>query len=284
VSWLRLQVAATSRSADAVGERLEQAGAVAVSTLPADDDSTVLEPGLDETPLWDAVLVQALLPLATDLGALADLHPEVDFIAEQDWSATWRSGLAVQRFGRLLVVPHDVDAHVESVDSVDGEKVVLRLDPGLAFGTGTHPSTALCLKWLAGQPLDGLRVLDVGSGSGILGIAALRLGAAAVVAVDRDPQARCATAANATANGVDIAVADHLDRVDGRFDVAVANIVANTLCAMAPMLVARADTVVLAGLLADQAERIRGAFAPLHFESPAVQDGWALLCGRRVDG
>lgn len=279
MSWLRLQIAATALTADSVSERLERAGAVALTLLPGESgDAAVMEPRLDETPLWDALQVQALLPLAADLRPLADLDPEVEFVADRDWSMNWRTGLAIQRFGRLAVAPHDA-----GVDD-DRECVVVRLDPGLAFGTGTHPSTALCLDWLAGQSLAGAQVLDVGSGSGILGICAARLGAARVVAVDHDPQARGATVANARANGVDATVVHGLECVTGRFDVAIANIVANTLCAMAPQLMAHAETIVLAGLLEEQAERVRGAFEPLHFEPAVVRDGWALLCGTRGDG
>ncbi len=278
MSWLRLQVAATPADAEATGKRLEQAGAIAISLLPAESARAVIEPDLDHAPLWDAVRVQALLPPAADLGEFADLHPEVDFVPDRDWSETWRAGFGPQRFGRLVVAPRDAD-----VDAAEHDAVV-RLDPGLAFGTGTHPSTALCLDWLARQALAGRSVLDVGSGSGILGIAALHLGADAVVAVDRDPQARLATASNAAANGVQIEVVEDMAAVTGSFDIAVANIVSNTLRAMAPTLAACAETVVLAGLLDGQLDEVRQAFAALRFEPPRIEDGWALLCGRHDHG
>ena len=166
-------------------------------------------------------------------------------------------------------------------------QATVRLDPGLAFGTGTHPTTALCLDWLAAQDLAGKQVLDVGAGSGILAIAALRLGAAAATAVDHDPQARRACRENAQANGVRLAVVDDLDAVDdldtvrGKFDIAVANIVADVLCAMAADIGERAERIALSGVLERQAERVQSAFAAFEFAPPAVQEGWVLLSGVR---
>ena len=280
--WLHVRAQAPGAVAEHVGDRLHDAGAVAVSLLPADpNDLGALEPPPQREPLlWNEVRVEALLPLGADLSALP-LDCDIDFMADEDWSETWRRGFGERRFGRLRIVEASCQA-----DAPPGQATV-RLDPGLAFGTGTHPTTALCLHWLAAQDLAGKRVLDVGAGSGILAIAALRLGAAAATAVDHDPQARRACRENAQANGVRLAVADGLDAVDdldtvrGQFDVAIANIVADVLCAMAADIGERAERIALSGVLERQTEQVQSAFAAFEFAPPAVQEGWVLLSGVR---
>ena len=280
--WLHVRAQAPGVVAEHVGDCLHDAGAVAVSLLPADpDDLGALEPPPQREPLlWNAVRVEALLPLGADLSALP-LDCDIDFMADEDWSETWRRGFGERRFGRLRIVEASCQA-----DAAPGQATV-RLDPGLAFGTGTHPTTALCLDWLAAQDLAGKQVLDVGAGSGILAIAALRLGAAAATAVDHDPQARRACRENALANGVRLAVVDNLDAVDdletvrGKFDIAVANIVADVLCAMAADIGERAERIALSGVLERQAEKVQSAFAGFEFAPPAVREGWVLLSGVR---
>ena len=277
MAWLRLRVAASGERAEATGERLRQAGAVAVSLLPADAaEPPVIETLPNEAPLWNAVRVEGLFPVDADLAGLAGLQGETDFVAERDWSETWREGFGPMRFGRLLIVP-------KADGRAPGDDILVRLDPGLAFGTGTHATTALCLDWLAHARLTGRRVLDVGSGSGILAIAAARLGASQVVAVDHDPQARLASADNAHANGVELPVLDDVLHVRERFDIVLVNIVANTLCELAPTLTERAPTLVLSGILAEQTEQIVGAFPAFRFAPPRIRDGWAMLCGFRQD-
>lgn len=227
-------------------------------------------------PLWNAVRVEALLPIAADLSALPALDFNVGFLANEDWSQTWRSGFEPMRFGRLVVLGKEARFKGDSGD------VTLRLDPGLAFGTGSHPSTALCLDWLAERSLAEQRIVDVGTGSGLLAIAAALLGAKTVTGIDHDPQARRAAVDNARANGVALTVLDSLRGLGGHFDIAIANIVANTLCDMAPKLTAHADNVVLSGILEAQTDRVMRAFPAFDFQSPVVQDGWALLHGRHV--
>lgn len=275
MAWLRVSVTAPRGRADATEQQLRDAGAVAVSLLAAASAEAVVEPAPDAFPLWDVVRVEGLFPTDCDLAALDGLHADADFVAERDWSETWRHGHGPMRFGRLHVVPRD---HVGVPARAD--QAVIRLDPGLAFGTGTHPSTALCLRWLGQRRLAGQRVLDVGCGSGILAIAAARLGAQTVVAVDHDAQARQAARSNALANGVTLTVFDDLSRASGRFDLAIANIVANTLCAMAPNLTS-ARTLVLSGILADQVPAVVNAYPGVRFSPPALSDGWALLAGER---
>lgn len=293
--WLRLRLATDARQAERLEEQLQSAGAVAVSLLPistedADEGegvapAVVVEPAPGETPLWRNVRVEALLPVDTALGALPTHRFELDFLADEDWSATWRRAWAPLRFGRLVVRSKGQDAiGRQRPAKAGGEDVPLRLDPGLAFGTGTHPTTALCLAWLAEQSLCEQRILDVGSGSGILAIAALLLGAKTALGVDHDPQALRAAAENARENGVSLPLAASLDQVPGRFNIALANIVANTLCDMASALTERAETVVLSGILEAQTERVMNAFPAFEFQSPIAKDGWVLLVGRHVAG
>lgn len=292
--WLRLRADSERKDAEALGDRLRDSGAVAVSLAPRDEnDNSVLEPPLHATRgqplLWPTVRVEALFPVDADLSALPRLDCDIDFMADENWAETWRANVAELRFGRLRVVPaSDVPASggVPASDensrseAAPGEATV-RLDPGLAFGTGTHPSTALCLAWLADQDLAGKRVLDVGAGSGILAIAALRLGARQALAVDHDPQARRACERNARANGVSLGIASELEATTGTFDIAVANIVADVLCQMAPALCARTPKLALSGILARQTAQVRRAYPRVAFQPPLAKDGWVLLAGDR---
>lgn len=292
--WLRLRADSERKDAEALGDRLRDSGAVAVSLAPRDEnDNSVLEPPLHATRgqplLWPTVRVEALFPVDADLSALPRLDCDIDFMADENWAETWRANVAELRFGRLRVVPaSDVSAsggvpasgENSRSEAAPGEATV-RLDPGLAFGTGTHPSTALCLAWLADQDLAGKRVLDVGAGSGILAIAALRLGARQALAVDHDPQARRACERNARANGVSLGIASELEAATGTFDIAVANIVADVLCRMAPALCARTPKLALSGILARQTAQVRRAYPRVAFQPPLAKDGWVLLAGDR---
>lgn len=267
--WLRLRTPAAPAAADEVADQLASAGAVAVTLLPADAP--------EDAGQWPAVAVEGLFRLDADLSRLPALNYETDFLPEpkeKDWAATWRDGVRLLQFGRLRIVPRD--------HRTAGDDPIVRLDPGLAFGTGTHPTTAQCLDWLAANLVPGQRVLDVGCGSGILALAAYKLGASAVAAVDYDPQARAATVRNAADNHVPLSVVGHLGEVSGQYDVVIANILANTLCALSTQLASRADQLVLAGLLPNQADQVMAAYPQFAFEPPAVTAGWALLYGRRV--
>lgn len=269
--WLRLRTPAAPAAADEVADQLASAGAVAVTLLPADAP--------EDAGQWPAVAVEGLFRLDADLSRLPALNYETDFLPEpkeKDWAATWRDGVRLLQFGRLRIVPRD---HGEGTA---GDDPILRLDPGLAFGTGAHPTTAQCLGWLAANLVAGQRVLDVGCGSGILALAAYKLGASAVAAVDYDPQARAAAVRNAADNDVPLAVVGHLSEVSGQYDVGIANILANTLCVLSTQLAARADRLVLAGLLPSQADQVMAAYPQFAFEPPAVTAGWALLCSRRM--
>jgi ribosomal protein L11 methyltransferase len=210
-------------------------------------------------------------------------HPEIRFVGDGDVLDAWRRHAVPRRFGRRLwVVP---SGHTVEPD----DAIILRLDPGLAFGTGEHPTTALCLAWLDAHAPVGAKVVDFGCGSGILAIAAALLGATRVLAIDHDPQALVATLKNAAANGV-------ADRIDARADdalpsdvwgeqrVVIANILANPLVALAPRLtrlVAPRGQLVLSGLLEHQVGEVCAAYRDVRFDAPVVSDGWALVAGAR---
>ncbi|MDE2251369.1 MAG: 50S ribosomal protein L11 methyltransferase [Gammaproteobacteria bacterium] len=275
-------------------ERAEQAclasGALAITFSDSRDDA-VLEPAPGEVRLWPATRLQALYPANCDAAALAawlaaglDLEPgriHAQRLADRAWEREWLRDFHALKFGRRLWV---CPSH-EQVREPGA--VLVRLDPGLAFGTGTHPSTALCLEWLDARLRPGMRVIDYGSGSGVLGIAAALLGAARVDAFDIDPQALLATAENAGANGLGARLAVRADvaQLPARADVLLANILAGTLCELAADFAARlgaGGTIVLAGILAGQAEAVACVYAPWFDIAPFGQrEGWVALEGRR---
>ncbi len=274
-----------------VEEALEDLGAGAVTYSDA-GDSPVLEPAPGETPLWPATLVTALFDDTLDEDALSaglraalelDELPawRVETLADRAWEREWLRDFHPMRFGqRLWVCP--TGSVVEDPDAV-----VLDMDPGLAFGTGTHATTALCLEWLDAARIAGRRVLDYGCGSGILAIAALLLGAGEATATDIDPQALTATRANAARNDVagrlGVAAPDELG--DTAFDVVLANILAAPLAALAPRLAGLTrggGEIVLSGILASQADEIRAAYEPWFEIAPAVaREDWIMISGRR---
>ncbi len=290
--WLAITVETEARFEERLSSAFEDLGAVAVTLLDA-ADQPIYEPRPGETPLWRRLTMQALFPGEADeagiVFGLSALQPGLDLrrlqvqrIEDQDWERVWMDDFRPMRFGRRLwIVPttHEIPDEAKEADSV-----VIRLDPGLAFGTGTHPTTSLCLQWLDAQSLDGLRVLDFGCGSGILAIAAARLGAGEVVATDNDPQALTATADNAGANGVQaalhiVASEDWSPAADN--DVVVANILANTLVELAPKLVAAMKPgagLALSGILPEQADEVAAAYASLGVTLHRRDlDGWVLL-------
>ncbi|TAM11897.1 MAG: 50S ribosomal protein L11 methyltransferase [Nevskiaceae bacterium] len=293
MAWKELAV--TSRYPEFVEELLSAAGAQAVTQRDA-ADTPVLEPAPGQTPLWPTTCTVGLFPADTDLAdpcqLLRDSLPSDDRphfstreILDADWAHLWQQGVEAMSFGgRLWVRP----ASKPLPPAAGDDAVVVELDPGLAFGTGTHPSTALCLRWLATQDLAGCHLLDYGCGSGILAIAALKLGAATACATDIDPQALLAARDNARRNGVDarlqVCAPDALP-ADFRGDVIVANILASPLVALAPRLAALARPaarLALAGLLPDQEAMIRAAYAPeFTLDAPQLADGWLRMSGRR---
>lgn len=291
MGWRQFVMNLQSLDADRVEKILTAHGALAVTYRDAADDP-VLEPLPGETPLWRDSCITGLFPGDADLEpvktdlcrafALAELPPSrIEALEDRDWEREWLKDFRAMRFGkRLWVCPL-------AAQRPAGADVVIRLDPGLAFGTGTHATTALCLERLESLRLNETRVLDFGCGSGILAIGALLLGARSALAVDIDPQAVTATMQNAIQNDVGERLSAHLvaDDPGGEFDVVVANILARPLADLAADLsarVARGGTLVLSGILESQCDAIADCYRPwIRFEPPALRDGWACLAGTR---
>lgn len=278
---------------------LEALSAAAITTLPLDEETApVLEPAPGATPKWSHNRVQALFPMTTDVAHLRKVLTEqlapaqrqsltVDFLEDQNWLESWRQHAVQACFGeRLWLLPKDAPLPSE-IQQATSEQYVLRLDPGLAFGSGGHPTTQLCLEWLAQADLTGLRVLDFGCGSGVLAVAAHLLGAAHVDAVDIDPQALTATRSNADFNAVPAAqLQTFLPEqfpAGQTYDLVVANILANPLVSLAPTLLERlapAGHLVLSGLLETQQETVAAAYPSLSLVGVAQQE-WVRLAGSR---
>ena len=276
-------------------ERVEDAcfAASALSLSFTDQrDDPILEPAPGEFRLWPATRLQAIFdadaapPAEVAAGIAAALGVEaarlaIAPVAERAWEREWLKDFHPMRFGaRLWICP----SHA-SVD--DPGAVVVKLDPGLAFGTGTHPTTRLCLEWLDAELAPGARAIDFGCGSGVLAVAAARLGAARVDSHDIDPQALLATRENAAANGVESRVPVHAsaDSLPAGADVVLANILSGPLAELAPRLaalVAPGGALVLAGLLDEQADEVAAAYSDLLPVRPWRRlDGWTCLAGRR---
>jgi ribosomal protein L11 methyltransferase len=262
-------------------------------TLSDTGDAPVYEPAPGEVRLWPATRLQALFAGDADEAALSEqlalrlqLEPGrlcARRLADRAWEREWLRDFHALRFGRRLwICPH----HEQVAEPA---AVVVKLDPGLAFGTGTHPSTALCLTWLDAQLRPGARVIDYGCGSGILGLAAAMLGAAQVDAFDIDPQALLATAQNAAANGLGTRLRVHADakELPAAADLLLANILAGPLCALAADFARRlrpGGQILLAGILDDQAEAVACVYAPWFDIAPAgAREDWVALAGRRKD-
>ena len=290
MAWLQLRIRAPHQFVETVEDLLFAHQAVSV-TLEDAADQPLLEPGPGETPIWDDVEVVGLfISEDTDPDILrasldAQLPGEcgqVQFedLPERDWVRAWMDRFQPMRFGeRLWIVP----SHLAPPDPT---AVNLLLDPGLAFGTGTHPTTALCLQWLDANPPKELRVLDYGAGSGVLALASAKLGAREVSAIDNDPQAVTASHDNATRNQVTITAGlpDSLAATEV-FDVVLANILASILIQLAPTLAAHCKIggrLVLSGILVDQADDVMAAFPNFEFAPIAQQEDWVRLDAMRL--
>lgn len=292
-NWLTVELTVPAGAADAVEAALLGLGALSVSFADPGAEP-ILEPAPGATPLWPQVQVSALLPAGTAAQDIRErLQPllpgplAIGFatLVERDWVREFREQLVPQRFGaRLWICP-------TGAACPDPAGVAVTLEPGLAFGSGSHPSTALCLQWLAALPLAGLAVLDYGCGSGVLAIAALALGARSATALDIDPQALQATRENAARNGVvsrlRLALPEQLTCA-GDHDVVVANILAGTLIALAPALHGHCRAgahVALSGILTSQTSQVRTGCRPwLDLRPSGELAGWALLAGTPATG
>ncbi len=301
--WVSVALETDAAHAEALSDALMAAGAISVSVEDALAGTELETPqfgepdgsgGMPATPLWNESRVVALFDPAPDLlgriatataaAGISDL-PEIELedVEEQDWVRLTQAQFDPIRINeRLWIVP---SWHA----APDPDAVSLVLDPGLAFGTGSHPTTFLCLQWLSDSLRGGagtqLRVLDYGCGSGILGIAAAKLGAASVLGVDIDENALIAARDNAARNQVTLQLRHSKDALAEQFDIVVANILTNPLCVLAPLLagrVAPGGRIALAGVLVTQAGQVIDAYAPLiALEVGAERDGWVRLEGRR---
>ena len=295
--WLELSLTIRAEQQPRVEEALDDLGALSVTLQDADaetpDEQAIFEPGVGELPLWPTITLNALFEADSDRRglseALGDLLPwlepdQLQFrdVADQDWERAWMDQFKPMPFGqRLWIYPWNIEP------PADQDIVVVRLDPGLAFGSGTHPTTALCLAWLDSLDLKGKRVIDFGCGSGILAIAALKLGAAGAVGVDNDPQALIASADNAERN----AVADRLsvylpeDVKAEPADVFIANILAGPLGELAPTFAASAKPgapFAISGILQGQEDELLARYAEWFDELRVdTQEDWVRISGRR---
>ncbi|WP_210395582.1 50S ribosomal protein L11 methyltransferase [Motiliproteus sediminis] len=294
--WLQMKMDIPPALASDYEDLLLEAGACAV-TLEDAADQPLFEPQLGTTPLWDATRIIGLFDAESDVttiqleiaAAHSRLAPELsltrakfEILEDKDWEREWMDSFHPMRFGqRLWVCPSWKEVP-------DPDAANLMLDPGLAFGTGTHPTTALCLEWLEAEDLNGKSVIDYGCGSGILGIAALLLGAAELNATDIDPQALQATRDNASRNGID-ADSIKLDYPDklacAPADLLVANILAGPLQELAPTLkalVKPGGRLALSGILDTQAAAVVEAYSPWFELEPVVtRDEWVRISGTR---
>ena len=293
MAWLSLGMETDCLHAEALADALLEHGALAVSIEDADagtpnESPQFGEPGSLTRPGWDRSRVVALTAANTDAArliaacakqaGLATSPPYTqEAVAEQDWVRVTQAQFEPIRVSaRLWIVPSWHDAP-------DPEAMVLVLDPGMAFGTGSHPTTRLCLEWLERSVTPGLSVLDYGCGSGILAIASARLGAAEVVGVDIDEQAVIASRSNAERNGVSARFQDSGRELNGQFDLVVANILANPLKVLAPAIcghVRRGGRLALSGILSEQTSDLIAAYAPyLPLHLADTRDGWVCLAG-----
>jgi ribosomal protein L11 methyltransferase len=291
MTWHQISVITNEGTAPKVADFFSDLGAVSVTYMDAEDEP-VYEPAIGETKIWTHTRVIALYELAADPAQIRhqtlehfpqDIlrHWEFEEIEDQVWERTWMEYYHPMKFAdKLWVCPTGQEQR-------EANTVCLILDPGLAFGTGTHPTTALCLEWLASQDLTGKTVIDYGCGSGILAIAAVLLGAEMAYAVDIDPQAITATESNAEKNNVQDKIICYLPEqfksIDVRADVVLANILAKPLIEMAGQIAGRVvqkGQLVLSGILAEQAQSVIDAYQPYAALDQVVQqEDWVRLTG-----
>lgn len=295
--WLELSLRCRAHDESRLELALQDCGALSVTLLDAADaenERAILEPGVGETPLWPEIIMTALFDADSNedllLQSLEAFDEELDLssaqftrVEDQDWERAWMDQFKPMKFGeRTWIVPWNL----EVPDEAKGQ-VLIRLDPGLAFGSGTHPTTALCLQWLDSIELKNKTMLDFGCGSGILALAALKLGAKSAVGVDNDPQALIATHDNAERNEVGKRLNVYLpeDEPDATYPVVVANILASALESLASLLAKRTQAgglIALSGILQGQETDLLEHYSQWFDELLATQlEDWMRITGRR---
>jgi ribosomal protein L11 methyltransferase len=290
MSWQQLILLTDREHAEIVESALTEFGSLSVTIEDAGDEP-LFEPGPGELPVWANLRMTGLFKEDTDMDlVVSEMQRSVQFLSverterldDRDWEREWMTHFEPMKFGeRLWICPTWCD-----VPEPDG--IVIMLDPGLAFGTGTHATTALCLEWLDRHDLSGMTVIDYGCGSGVLAIAASLLGSGKVVAVDNDPQALQATRNNATSNQI---ATDRLEISSpelcnkAQVDVLVANILAGPLIELAPRfasLLKPDGKIVLSGILKQQCQDIEMTYSPFfNLDKPISRGDWICLCGTR---
>lgn len=294
MAWYQLTLYATQEIAEQLSELLDDLGAVSI-TLKEGGAEEILEPLPGETPLWCDTQVVGLFEQEHNMTEVVALLKQksgltnfprnfVETVSDQDWERAWLKDFKPMQFGRRLwIVP-------STYEPVDKTAVNIALDPGLAFGTGTHATTALCLQWLDENFITGAvgkSVIDYGCGSGVLAIAAAKLGATRAMAVDIDPQAIIATRENAknnqVSNEIEACLVENVGEMQA--DVLLANILANPLEELAELFsesVKPGGDIVLSGILADQAGSVLSVYDRwFEMDEPSYQDGWAMLSGKK---
>ena len=289
MAWHQISVITNENNAPELADFFSNLGAVSVTYMDAEDEP-VYEPAIGETKIWSNTQVIALFEVDAEPELIKsqvlrqfkqdELHTWAhEEVADQEWERAWMEYYKPMKFaGRLWVCPTDQEQYEPGT-------VCLTLDPGLAFGTGTHPTTALCLEWLAGNDLTGKTIIDYGCGSGILAVAAILLGAKSAHAVDIDPQALTATESNALKNNVQEQINCYLPEQFEPFqaDMVFANILAKPLIDLSEQICALlvpGGQLALSGILYEQAESVISAYQKHIVFKPLVQqEDWIRLDG-----
>ena len=294
MNWLQISINTSKDHAETAEDCLFSSGAQTV-TLTDAADQPILEPGVHEIPLWNAVIATGLFDFENNEKALLESIQQclgtiqydcsTEILKDKNWTRAWMDHYHPMQFGeRLWVCP----LHLEPPDPA---AINLRLDPGLAFGTGTHPTTSLCLQWLDKNMKEQESVLDYGCGSGILAIAACMLGARHADGVDIDPQALIATHNNAETNQVNEKISSYLpddfqqQHTDTQYDTVMANILSGPLAELAPTLAKHTKAggqIILSGILREQAETVLAAYNEFFImDKPEFEEDWTLLHGEK---
>lgn len=291
--WLQLKIQTTREYAESINTFLNLFGAVAI-TLQDAADQPLLEPDLNTTPLWNEINILSLFKpeisvekiiefLNQQLGNAAIKNYQTELLPEENWERAWLKDFHAMQFGKNLWICPSVET------PPDPNAVNIILDPGLAFGTGTHPTTALCLEWLDENPPKNKTVVDYGCGSGILAIAALKLDATEVFAIDHDEQALLATRDNAERNNIalerlNIFLPENLPTI--KTDLLIANIIANPLIELAPLfaeLIKPNGDLVLSGILEDQIDLIKNTYEKyFSIENIMQKNEWVRVIAKKL--